>query len=102
MGLTPFYAFYGCIGSSPKRAISVDHAIALAAPKSGPIFLRVQEGLSVVITDTDGNWRMADVIQAIGSADTSKVPFFLQVTYVDTGIITWVNADLVTHIVPRV
>ena len=56
----------------------------------------------MVITDTDGNWRMADVIYIIGSAGISKVPLFLQVTYVDTIVITWVNADLVRQIVPRV
>ena len=55
----------------------------------------------MVITDTDGNWRMADMIHVIGSAGTSKVPLFLQVTYVETGTITWVKADLVTHIFPR-
>ena len=61
--------------------MSVDHASAVAAPKSDPVFLHVKAGMTVIVTDTEGAWRMADV---------------------DTGVINRVNADLVTHIVPRV
>ena len=60
--------------------MSIDHASAVAAPKSDPVFLHVKTGMTVIVTDTEGAWRMADV---------------------DTGVINWVNADLVTHIVPR-
>ena len=35
-------------------------------------------------------------------ARNPKVPTLFQVADVDTGVINWVNADLVTHIVPRV
>ena len=48
---------------------------------SEPVFLHVKAGMTVIVTDTEGAWRMADV---------------------DTGVINWVNADLVTHICPRV
>ena len=34
--------------------------------------------------------------------ETPKTPTLFQVADVDTGIINWVNADFVTHIVPRV
>ena len=44
---------------------------------------------------------MADVIWVDGGARNPKVPTLLQVADVDTGIINRVNADLVTHIVPR-
>ena len=59
---------------------SIDHACTVAAPKSDPVFLHVKTGMTVIVTDTEGAWRMADV---------------------DTGVINWVNAVLVTHIVPR-
>ena len=36
-----------------------------------------------------------------GGARDPKVPTQLQVADVDTGVINLVNADLVTHIVPR-
>ena len=44
---------------------------------------------------------MADVIHVIGSVRSHRVPRFFQVADVSTGVINWVNADLVSHIVPR-
>ena len=82
--------------------MSVDHASAFAAPKSVPVFLHVKAGMTVIVTDTEGAWRMADVIWVDGGARNPKVPTLFQVADVDTGVINWVNADLVTHIVPRV
>ena len=55
--------------------MSVDHAGDRSAPQSDPVFLHVRPGMTVIIDDGK-DWRMADVL--------------------------WVNADLVTHIVPRV
>ena len=81
--------------------MSIDHASAVAAPKSDPIFLHVKLGDAAVITDSDGAWSMADVIWVDGGARNPKVPTLFQVADVDTGVINWVNADLVTHIVPR-
>ena len=43
---------------------------------------------------------MADVIWVDGGARNPKVPTLFQVADVDTGVINWVNADVVTHIVP--
>ena len=45
---------------------------------------------------------MTDVIWVDGGARNPKVPTLVQFADVDTGIINWVNADLVTHICPRV
>ena len=47
-------------------------------------------------------WWMADVIFVEGGARNPKVPTLFQVADVDSGVVRWVNADLVTHIVPRV
>ena len=82
--------------------MSVDHASAVAAPKSDPVFLHVKAGMTVIVTDTDGAWRMADVIWVDGGARNPKVPTLFQVADVDTGVINWINDDLVTHICPRV
>ena len=57
--------------------------------------------MTVIVTETEGAWRMADVIWVDGGARNPKIPTLFQVADVDTGIINWVNADLVTHIVPR-
>jgi hypothetical protein len=45
---------------------------------------------------------MADVIFVEGGARNHKVPTLFQVADVDSGVVRWVNADLVTHIVPRI
>ena len=84
------------------EGMPVDHASAVAAPKTDPVFLHVKLGMTVIVTDTEGAWRMADVIWVDGGARNPKVPTLFQVADVDTGVINWVNADLVTHIVPRV
>ena len=81
--------------------MSVDHASAVAAPKSDPVFLHVKAGMTVIV-QRGGDWRMADVIHVIGSVRSPRVPRFVQVADVNAGVINWVNADLVTHIVPRV
>ena len=45
---------------------------------------------------------MGDVLFMEGGARNPKVPTLFQIACVDTGTIRWVNADLVTHIVPAV
>ena len=45
---------------------------------------------------------MAAVIWVDGGARNPKVPTLFQVADVDTGVINWIKADLVTHICPRV
>ena len=82
--------------------MSVEHASGVTLSQSDPIFLHVKRGMTVVFTDTDGAWCMADVIHVDGGARDPKFPTLFQVADVDTGVITWVNADLVTHIVSRV
>ena len=53
--------------------MSVDYASAVAAPKSDPVFLHVKAGMTVIVTDTEGAWRMADVIWVDGGARNPKV-----------------------------
>ncbi len=80
--------------------MSVDHASAVAVPKSDPVFPHVKARMTVIVADTEGAWRMADVIWVDGGDRNPKVPTLFKVADVDTGFISWVNADLVTHIVP--
>ena len=79
--------------------MSVDHASGVAAPKADPVFLHVRAGMTVIVDD-GSYWRMADVIWVDGGARNPKAPTLFQVADVDTGVINWVNADLVSHIVP--
>ena len=77
----------------------VDHGCVVAAPESDPVFLHVKAGMTVVVTDTDGAWRMADVIWVDGGVRNPKAPTLFQVADVDTGVINWLNADFVALIV---
>ena len=81
--------------------MSVVNSISVAAPKSDSVFLHIA-GMAVIVADTDGALRMSDVIWVDGVARNPKVPTLFQVADVDTGVINWINADLVTQIVPRV
>ena len=74
--------------------MSVDHASGVAAPKADPVFLHVKAGMTVIVADTDGAWRMADVIWVDGGAGNPKVPTLFQVADVDTEVINWVNIHL--------
>ena len=79
-----------------------DHASGVAAPKADTVFLHVKAGMTVILTDTEGAWSMADVIWVDGGARSPRIPTLFQVADVDTGVISWVNADLVNHICPTI
>ena len=81
--------------------MSVDHSSGVATPKTNPVFLHVRAGMTVIVEDGK-DCRMADVIWVDGGARNPKVPTLFQVADADTGVINWVNADLVPHLVPRV
>ena len=78
--------------------------------KGDVLFLSVKAGMTVIVQhlpeigqpDQSESWWMADVIFVEGGARNAKVPTLFQVADVDSGVLRWVNADLVTHIVPRV
>ena len=83
--------------------MSIVHGSGVSTPqKTEPVFLHVKAGMAVIIKKEDGTWRMAEVVNVIGSAKSPKVPKFFQVTYVDNHVTNWINSDLVSHIVPRV
>ena len=67
--------------------MSIDHAAAVAAPKSDPVFLHVKEGMTMIVTDTDGAWQMADFIWVDGGARNPKDPTLFQVADVNIGVI---------------
>ena len=79
----------------------VPHGRGVSAPNSDQVFLHVRSGMTVIVEEGK-DLRMADVIWVDGGARNPKVPTLFQVADVDTGVINWVNADLVNYIVPRV
>ena len=85
-----------------QQQMSKDHGSAANRhPKENPLFLSVKPGMTVVVTEED-SWWMGDVLFKDGGARNPKVPTLFQIACVDTGKIRWVNADLLTHIVPAV
>ncbi len=85
-----------------QQQMSEDHGSAATRhPKENPLLLSVKPGMTVVVTEEE-SWWMGDVLFKEGGARNPKVPTLFQIACVDTGMIRWVNADLVTHIVPAV
>ena len=78
-------------------------------PEEHPIFLDVTPGMTVIARHdhltgekADKDWWMGHVIHCGGAARDPKVNNLFQIADVDSGVIRWVNADLVTHILPSV
>ncbi|WP_255359911.1 DUF3104 domain-containing protein [Synechococcus sp. MIT S9508] len=46
------------------------------------------------------DWWMGQVIHCGGAAQDPKIHNLSQIADVDSGVIRWVNADLVTHVTP--
>ena len=68
------------------------HGSGVSAPTSNPVFLHVKSGMTVIVTDRDGVWRMADVIWIDGGPRNPKIPTLFQVADVDTSVINWVTS----------
>ncbi len=86
--------------------MSVDHLTATKAPDATkPGFLDVKPGMTVIVRNDerpgeteDKEWWMGEVIHCGGAARDPSIYNLFQVADVDSGVIRWVNADLVTHI----
>ena len=91
-------------------SMSVDHGTYKQQdPADQPIFLSVVPGMTVVVRHdpmtgekADKDWWMGQVIHSGGAARDSKIHNLFQIADVDSGVICWVNADLVTHILPAI
>ena len=88
--------------------MSVDHLSGVKSPvEERPLFLDVKPGMTVIVRcefqvgqKQDKDWWMGVVVWCEGGARDPSVNSLFQVEDVDTGVIHWVNADQVTHIVP--
>ena len=84
-----------------SRCLEEHGSAANRYPTEPPLFLSVKPGMTVVVTEEDC-WWIGDVLFKEGGARNPEVPTLFQIACIDTGTIRWVNADLVTHIVPAV
>ena len=73
-----------------------------------PLFLDVKPGMTVIVRydylvgeTQDKDWWMGHVIHCGGAARDPALHNLFQIADVDTGVIKWINSDLVTHIVPE-
>ena len=89
--------------------MSVDHFAEARSPvEERPIFLDVKPGMTVIVRcdyltgeTQNKDWWMGHVVHCGGAARNPGIHNLFQVADVDSGVIRWVNADLVTHIVPN-
>ena len=83
-----------------RRRMSVDHS-DLAVKAEAP-FLHVRPGRFVIVGGDQldqGDWWMGQVIFCEGSARHPRLPSLFQVADVDTGVITWINADAISDVI---
>ncbi len=71
------------------------------------MFLDVVPGMTVIVKHdlqtgekADKDWWMGKVIHCGGAARDPKIHNLFQIADVDSGVIHWVNADLMTHVIP--
>ena len=77
------------------------------AESEQPLFLDVAPGMTVIVRHDNligekrnKDWWMGQVIHCGGAARDPSIHNLFQIADVDSGEIRWVNADLVTHILP--
>ena len=90
--------------------MSEDHGQAAPRPTDNqppPLFLSVKAGQFVVVQETPNvvmtemtTWSVAEVIWCERGARNPADTTMFQVMDVDTGVVKWVNADAVTHVLP--
>ena len=86
--------------------MSVDHGVYNSPEPERPVFLDAAPGMTVIVKHdfmtgekADKDWRMGQVIHGGGAARNPKIHNLFQIADVDSGVIRWVYADLISHIV---
>lgn len=86
--------------------MSVEHSFYAPSPQEKqPEFLSVKAGDYVIVRaqqrvaqQSNDEWLMGQVVFCEGGARDPRVNTMFQVSDVDTGVITWINADSVIKI----
>ena len=89
--------------------MSVEHGVYDSPESERPIFLDVTPDITVIVKHdyltgekAEKDWWMGQVIYCNGAARDPKIHNLFQIADVDSGVIRWVNADQVTHILPAI
>ena len=83
-----------------ERRMLIDRS-DLAVKAESP-FLHVRPGHFVIVGGDQldqGDWWMGQVIFCEGSVRRPRLPSLVQVADVDTGAITWINADAISDVI---
>ena len=89
--------------------MSVDHSLPQKPlpAQARPVFMGLQPGMTVIVRHDpmpgepqDRDWWMGQVIHCEGGARDPKAWSMFQIADVDSGVIRWVNGDLVTYVLP--
>ena len=54
----------------------------------------------IVSNPADHAWHMADVLEVNTLSREAKTPVLFQVADVETGVVSWISTERVTHLVP--
>ena len=88
--------------------MSVDRKVYSSPESERPVFLDVAPSMTVIVKHDylpgekpEKDWWMGQVIHCGGAARDPSIHNLFQIADVDCGVIRWVNADLVTHIIPN-
>ena len=89
--------------------MSVDHGVYDSPESERPIFLDVAPGMTVIVKHdyltgekADKDWWIGQVTHYNGAARDPKIHNLFQIADVDSGVMRWVNAELVTHTLPAI
>ena len=64
------------------------------------LFYFVKPGMTVIVGYFQECWFMADVLNVVRDKENNDIPVSFLVADVEHGLKSWVEADLITHIVP--
>ena len=64
---------------------------AVAAPKSDPVFLQVKAGMTVIVTDTDSAWRIAEMSWVDSCTRNDRHPILVQAADLHTEFANEIN-----------
>ena len=85
-----------------------DHGICNSPESQRPVLLDVVPGMTVIVKyelqigeKRDKDWWMGQVIHCGGTVHDLKIHNLFHIADMNSGVIRWVNADLVTHVLPK-
>ena len=81
--------------------MTVDQSSVITLAEHDPVCWQVKAGMTVIVSNpADHAWHMADVLEVNTLSREAKTPVLFQVADVETGVVSWISPERVTHLVP--